>query len=202
MQEVPQSALVFRFGVIEVDLAAGELRKQGSKIRLQEQPFRILIMLLARAGEVVSRDEIYRDLWAADTFVDFDQGVGTAIKKLRQALHDDAETPRYIETLPKRGSRFIAAVEKPSSPGVAQRIQRPPNLMRQRKTIVDHPLRTIKPMTWRDSSGRGADHTAPRVSTISIAVSQAGSLSYCSSPLRLWIYHLDSFGSLRHYRVA
>jgi Tol biopolymer transport system component/DNA-binding winged helix-turn-helix (wHTH) protein len=117
MQEVPQSALVFRFGVFEVDLAAGELRKQGSKIRLQEQPFRILIMLLARAGEVVSRDEIYRDLWAADTFVDFDQGVGTAIKKLRQALHDDAEIPRYIETLPKRGFRFIAAVEKPLSPG-------------------------------------------------------------------------------------
>jgi cholera toxin transcriptional activator len=113
MREVPQSALVFRFGVFEADLAAGELRKQGSKIRLQEQPFRILIMLLARAGEVVSRDEICRDLWAADTFVDFEQGVGTAIKKLRQALNDDAETPRYIETLPKRGYRFIASVEKP-----------------------------------------------------------------------------------------
>jgi DNA-binding winged helix-turn-helix (wHTH) protein len=117
MQEIPQSALVFRFGVFEADLASGELRKHGSKIRLQEQPFRILVMLLDRAGEVVSRDEICRDLWPADTFVDFEQGVGTAIKKLRQALHDDAETPRYIETLPKRGFRFIAAVEKPSAPG-------------------------------------------------------------------------------------
>jgi Tol biopolymer transport system component/DNA-binding winged helix-turn-helix (wHTH) protein len=117
MQEIPQSAPVFRFGVFEADLASGELRNQGSKIRLQEQPFRILVMLLDRAGEVVSRDEICRDLWPADTFVDFEQGVGTAIKKLRQALHDDAERPRYIETLPKRGFRFIAAVEKPAGPG-------------------------------------------------------------------------------------
>src|SRR5690348_17557034 len=95
MQEVPQRAAVFRFGIFEADVASGELRKQGSKIRLQEQPFRILVMLLDRAGEVVSRDEICQNLWSADTFVDFEQSLGTAIKKLRQALHDDAETPRY-----------------------------------------------------------------------------------------------------------
>jgi Predicted integral membrane protein len=118
MEEEPRSALVFRFGVFEADLASGELRKQGSKIRLQEQPFRILVMLLDRAGKVVSREEICRNLWPPDTFVDFEQGVGTAIKKLRQALHDDAETPRYIETLPKRGYRFIAAVEKAGDPAL------------------------------------------------------------------------------------
>lgn len=117
MQEVPQSALVFRFGIFEADIATGELRKQGSKIRLQEQPFRVLVMLLDCAGELVSRDEICRKLWPADTFVEFDQGISTAIKKLRQALNDDAETPRYIETLPKRGYRFIAAVERPAAPG-------------------------------------------------------------------------------------
>jgi eukaryotic-like serine/threonine-protein kinase len=117
MQEVRQRAAIFRFGIFEADVASGELRKQGSKIRLQEKPFRILVMLLDRAGEVVSRDEICRNVWSADTFVDFEQGLGTAIKKLRQALHDDAEIPRYIETLPKRGFRFVAAVEKPSCPG-------------------------------------------------------------------------------------
>ena len=114
MQEVPQSALVFRFGIFEADAASGELRKQGSRLKLQEQPFRILITLLDHAGEVVSREEICRTLWGPETFVDYEQGLGTAIKKLRQALGDDAETPRYIETLPKRGYRFIAAVEKPA----------------------------------------------------------------------------------------
>ncbi len=111
MEDEPRSAQIFRFGVFEADLASGELRKQGVKIRLQEQPFRILVLLLSRAGEVVSRDEICRTVWPSDTFVDFEQGVGTAVKKLRQALRDDAETPRYIETLPKRGFRFIAAVD-------------------------------------------------------------------------------------------
>ncbi len=113
MQGGPQS-VVFRFGIFEADLASGELRKQGLRIRLQEQPFQILILLLDHAGEVVGRDELCRKLWAPDTFVDFEQGLSTAIKKLRQALSDDAETPRYIETLPKRGYRFIAPVEKPA----------------------------------------------------------------------------------------
>ena len=103
---------VFRFGVFEVDAATGELRKQGLRIRLQEQPAQILLMLLDRAGEVVERDEICRRLWPPDTFVDFDQSLGTAMRKLRQALNDDAETPHYIETVPKHGFRFVAPVEK------------------------------------------------------------------------------------------
>jgi Tol biopolymer transport system component/DNA-binding winged helix-turn-helix (wHTH) protein len=115
MQELPRSAPVFRFGVFEADPVSGELRKRGLRIKLQEQPFRILIALLDQAGEVVSREEICRKLWPPDTFVDFEGGLGTAIKKLRQALGDDAEIPRYVETLPKRGYRFIAAVEKPVS---------------------------------------------------------------------------------------
>jgi Tol biopolymer transport system component/DNA-binding winged helix-turn-helix (wHTH) protein len=110
-----KSARVFCFGVFEVDAATGELRKQGVRIRLQGQPAQILLMLLNRAGEVVSREEICRQLWPPDTFVDFDQGLGTALRKLRQALSDDAETPRYIETIPKRGFRFLAPVEKISA---------------------------------------------------------------------------------------
>jgi DNA-binding winged helix-turn-helix (wHTH) protein/Tol biopolymer transport system component len=109
------SARVFRFGVFEVDAATGELRKQGLRIRLQEQPSQLLLMLLERAGEVVGREEICRKLWPPDTFVDFDQSLGTALKKVRQALSDDAETPYYIETIPKHGFRFVAQVERISA---------------------------------------------------------------------------------------
>ena len=98
-----------------MDAATGELRKQGMRIRLQEQPSQLLLMLLERAGEVVSREEICRKLWPPDTFVDFDQSLGTALRKLRQALGDDAETPRYIETIPKHGFRFVAPVERISA---------------------------------------------------------------------------------------
>src|ERR1700751_1949272 len=115
VHETTKSARVFRFGVFEVDAATGELRKQGLRIRLQEQPAQILLMLLNRAGEVVSREEISRELWPPDTFVDFDQSLGTAVRKLRQALGDDAETPRYIETIPKHGFRFVAPVERVSA---------------------------------------------------------------------------------------
>jgi DNA-binding winged helix-turn-helix (wHTH) protein/Tol biopolymer transport system component len=112
VQETAKSARVFRFGVFEVDAATGEVRKQGMRIRLQEQPSQLLLMLLERAGEVVGREEICRKLWPPETFVDFDQSLGTALRKLRQALNDDAETPHYIETIPKHGLRFVAPVER------------------------------------------------------------------------------------------
>jgi TolB-like protein/DNA-binding winged helix-turn-helix (wHTH) protein/Tfp pilus assembly protein PilF len=99
-----------RFGVFELDPRAGELRKKGMKIRLQGQPVEILVMLLERPGEIVSREELQKRLWPADTFVDFEQGLNNAIKRLRAALDDDAETPRFIETLPRRGYRFVGAV--------------------------------------------------------------------------------------------
>lgn len=115
MPEPATSARIFRFGVFEVDAATGELRKQGLRIRLQEQPSQLLLTLLDRAGEVVSREEICRKLWPPDTFVDFDQSLGAALRKLRQALCDDADTPRYIETIPKHGFRFVASVERISA---------------------------------------------------------------------------------------
>jgi TolB-like protein/Flp pilus assembly protein TadD len=99
-----------RFGVFEVDLRAGELRKQGVKIRLQEQPFQILQILLEHAGQVVTREELQQRIWPSDTFVDFDHGVYNAVQKLRDALNDSAENPRFIETLSRRGYRFIAPV--------------------------------------------------------------------------------------------
>src|SRR5215813_11153657 len=107
---------IVRFGVFELDLSAGELRKSGVKLRLQEQPFQVLTMLLERAGEVVTRDELRQKLWASDTFVDFDHSLNTAVNKLREALGDSASSPRYVETLARRGYRFIAPVHGDVSP--------------------------------------------------------------------------------------
>ncbi len=101
---------IVRFGVFEVDLRAGELRKQGNRIRLQEQPLQVLAVLLQRSGEVVTREELRSQIWLQDTFVDFDNSLNTAINKLREALGDSADNPRYIETLPRRGYRFLAPV--------------------------------------------------------------------------------------------
>jgi cholera toxin transcriptional activator len=101
---------IARFGVFELDLGAAELRKNGAKLRLQEQPFRVLALLLERAGDVVTREELRQKLWPADTFVDFDHSLNTAVNKLRETLGDSASAPRYIETLARRGYRFIAPV--------------------------------------------------------------------------------------------
>jgi cholera toxin transcriptional activator len=109
-----------RFAVFEVDLAAGELRKNGSRIRLQEQPFQILVYLLDRPGEVVTREELRQKLWPADTFVDFDHSLNTAVNKLREALGDSASSPRYVETLARRGYRFLAPVQRLEANSPAQ----------------------------------------------------------------------------------
>ncbi len=111
MGELTPSSRVVRFGVFEVDLHAGELRKSGLKIKLQGQPFQILAILLERPGELVTREELQRKLWPRDTFVDYERGLNIAIKKLREALGDSAENPRFIETLPRRGYRLLVPVQ-------------------------------------------------------------------------------------------
>jgi DNA-binding winged helix-turn-helix (wHTH) protein len=125
----------FRFGIYEADLRSGELKRDGVKVKLQEQPFQVLMVLLERAGEIVTREELQQRLWPADTFVDFDHSLNTAINKLRDALRDTAENPRFIETKPRRGYRFIAPVEPvgatppvkeiPQAPGLAPIIELP-----------------------------------------------------------------------------
>lgn len=107
---------IVRFGVFAVDLAAGELRKNGVRIRLQEQPFQILAILLERPGDVVTREELRQRLWPADTFVDFDHSLNTAVNKLREALGDSASSPRYVETLARRGYRFLGTLERADTP--------------------------------------------------------------------------------------
>ncbi|MCP5109231.1 MAG: hypothetical protein GY953_00185, partial [bacterium] len=111
MQNGRSSSRIVRFGVFEVDQAAGELRKSGIKIKVQEQPFQLLTVLLERPREVVTREELREQLWPEDTFVDFDRSLNTAASRLREALGDSANNPRFIETLPRRGYRFLAPVE-------------------------------------------------------------------------------------------
>jgi Tol biopolymer transport system component/DNA-binding winged helix-turn-helix (wHTH) protein len=101
-----------RFGVFELDPAAGELRKQGVRIKLQAQPLQVLFLLLENPGNVISREQIRQALWPVDTYVDFDRSLNTAINKLREALGDSAQAPRFIETVPRRGYRFVAPVER------------------------------------------------------------------------------------------
>ena len=115
---------MIKFAGFEVDADAGILRRDGARVRLQDLPFRLLVILLGRPGAVVARDELRQALWGASTFVDAEAGLNTAIAKLREALGDDAEAPRFIETLPKRGYRFIGTLEetvgaRPASPQFA-----------------------------------------------------------------------------------
>jgi TolB-like protein/DNA-binding winged helix-turn-helix (wHTH) protein/Tfp pilus assembly protein PilF len=114
MENDHNSNRLIRFGVFEADLTTGELRERGRKVRLQEKPFQTLALLLEKAGDVVTREELREHLWPADTFVGFDANLNTAVKRLREALGDSAERPRYIQTLPKRGYRFIVPVAKPN----------------------------------------------------------------------------------------
>jgi len=131
MGPIGQASGSFRFGVFEVDLRAGELRKRGLRIRLQQQPFQVLEVLLGRPREVVTRDELRNKLWPADTFVDFDHGLNKAINKIREALGDSAENPRFVETVSRRGYRFIADVavvdeaDSPKPPDLEQAVFKP-----------------------------------------------------------------------------
>ena len=110
MSESAQAPRVVRFGVFDVDMQARQLCKAGLRVKLQDQPFQVLAALLERPGEVVTREELRQRLWPADTFVDFDLSLNGALKKLRYALGDVADSPTFIETIPRRGYRFIAAV--------------------------------------------------------------------------------------------
>jgi DNA-binding winged helix-turn-helix (wHTH) protein len=126
-------ATTLRFATFTVDLRAGELRKNGQRLKLQDQPFQVLAVLLQRPGELVSRDALRAQIWPADTFVDFDNSLNTAINKLREALGDSADHPRFIETLPRRGYRFIAPVSSNESKTVETSL---PKEIRHRKIRI------------------------------------------------------------------
>jgi TolB-like protein/DNA-binding winged helix-turn-helix (wHTH) protein/Flp pilus assembly protein TadD len=128
MQENQQPDRRLQFGVFEVDLRVGELRKYGLRVRLQEQPFQLLAMLLERSGQLVTREELQKKLWPADTFVDFDHGLNKAVNKVRDALGDSAENPRFVETVARRGYRFLAEVKAADQAPVRSPEFAPPNL--------------------------------------------------------------------------
>jgi Tol biopolymer transport system component/DNA-binding winged helix-turn-helix (wHTH) protein len=138
MDNGDRSAQIVRFGVFEADLQTGELRKNGSKVSLQGQPFQVCAILLEHSGELVTREELRQKVWPQDTFVDFDHALNTAITKIRAALGDEADNPRFVETLPRRGYRFIAPVQKaisqPSSPEVPK--ERGPRLGGNRRWLA------------------------------------------------------------------
>jgi DNA-binding winged helix-turn-helix (wHTH) protein len=140
MQKNGSAGRFVRFGSFEADLQEGALTKMGSRIRLQEQPFRILALLLERSGQLVTREEIRQKLWSPDTFVGFDDALNTAVRKLREALNDSADNPRFLETVPRRGYRFVAPVAWPAEPqGVAptdSRVRRYPYLWLAAALIV------------------------------------------------------------------
>ena len=133
-----RSAQIVRFGLFEADLQTGELRKNGVKVPLQGQPFQVCAILLSRSGELVTREELRQQVWPEDTFVDFDHALNTAITKIRVALGDQADNPRFVETLPRRGYRFIAPIEKPILPGPAPVVLRGPHPEGAAEKILDN----------------------------------------------------------------
>ena len=138
-----------RFGVFELDIRSGELRKRGMRVRLQEQPVRVLGMLLERPGELVSREEIQRKLWPADTFVDFDHGLNKAINKIRDALGDSAQSPRFVETVARRGYRFLAEVRvEDAAPVPSPEATAPPELRSNLGTYPALPNNRRPSLTW------------------------------------------------------
>jgi DNA-binding winged helix-turn-helix (wHTH) protein len=118
----------YRFGTFEADATTGELRKKGVRIKLHSQPFQVLFMLLERPGEILTREEICRELWPDGTFVDYEHGVNSAVNRLRDALGDKASNPRFVETLARRGYRFVAPVERIPLQSFSLNVEEPPTL--------------------------------------------------------------------------
>jgi TolB-like protein/DNA-binding winged helix-turn-helix (wHTH) protein/Flp pilus assembly protein TadD len=170
-------ARLLRFDDFKLEVRAGELRKRGVRLRLQGQPLQVLAVLLNRAGEVVTREELRSEIWSADTFVDFDHSLHNAIARIREALGDSAETPRYIETLPRRGYRFIAPVEREEAqvPLFSGESVRPgevpvaPGLGKHRALVTTFlTLLVIALAVWLPRTGTHPASAAPRLNSIAV----------------------------------
>jgi TolB-like protein/DNA-binding winged helix-turn-helix (wHTH) protein len=177
MSTSPPAARLLRFDDFELDVRAGQLRKRGSRLRLQGQPLQVLAALLNRAGDVVTREELRSEIWSADTFVDFDHSLHNAIARIREALGDSPDSPRYIETLPRRGYRFVAPVERvgaqapsdspqsapPSEVSVTPRVSKP------RAFVVSALLALVViAFVWLARTGTHPTSAAPRLNSIAV----------------------------------
>ncbi len=164
-----------RFGDYELDLKAGVLRKSGIRIRCQEQPLQVLAALAERPGDLVTREELRRRVWPQDTFVDFDHALNTAIKKIRAALNDDADAPRYIETVPRRGYRFVAPVEPESTASPAPTL--PVRANRHRSLVMTGivaGILAILGISWRLASWEGEASTSPEFQRLTFDLPELG----------------------------
>lgn len=169
-------SLKLKFGTYEVDLRTGELRKNGMRIRLQEKPLRVLALLAERQGQLVSREELKKHLWPDETFVDFETGLNTAVKKLRGALSDDAEKPRYIETIPRRGYRFVAEVEfqnglRPEASSLTKLVAAEPELPPQSST--EHSAQSPQQLPRISAQKEGSSWTLPKAAWIFVGAAMA-----------------------------
>ncbi|HET6933038.1 MAG TPA: DPP IV N-terminal domain-containing protein [Candidatus Acidoferrum sp.] len=188
MTTSPQLPSVVRFGAYEADLLSGELRKSGIRLKLQDRPFQILAILLEQPGIVVTREQLQKRLWAEDTFVDFEHGLNTAINKLRDALSDEADNPRFIETLPKRGYRFIAPVSASMVPRA--------HLHAVASTNVPTPFPSpgISPANSPDISSHASFALAAK-RRLSTSAAASALLLLCAALLVTWYF-------FSHYRSA
>jgi len=177
----PQLPSVVRFGAYEADLLSGELRKSGIRLKIQDRPFQILAILLEHPGLVVTRDQLQKRLWPEDTFVDFEHGLNTAINKLRDALSDEADNPRFIETLPKRGYRFIAPVSASPAPRAHLHAAAPTNA----PTPFPSPLTPSANPSDVSSSDANAAAAKPRLSTYLAAFAM---LLLCAALVVAWYF--------------
>jgi len=151
MPDAMQAPAVRRFGAFEVNLQSGELRKSGMRLRLSGQPFQVLAVLVQRSGEVVTREELQSLLWSADTFVDFDHGLNNAVARIREVLEDSSESPRYVETVPRRGYRFIAPLSDVAPPEPALTLKSTPIV---EVTPAQAPVASVLPVTKRSAPSR------------------------------------------------
>jgi cholera toxin transcriptional activator len=160
MQDDPKSTQLYRFGTFEADETTGQLRKQGLRIKLNAQPFQVLMMLLDRAGNVLTREEIARELWPDGIFVDYEHGVNAAINRIREALGDVASNPRFVETLARKGYRFMAPVERIAFPEIAS----PPLPENQLSTEGDRLVVITEPEPGFGSKILSSPEELPRIS--------------------------------------
>ncbi len=179
-----QNGSAIRFASYELDLQSGVLRKDGIRVRCQEQPLQVLAALAERPGELVTREELRRRVWPQDTFVDFDHALNTAIKKIRAALNDDADAPRYIETVPRRGYRFLATVERepspqlvPAPPAPAQVVE--PKHHRLRSiAIIAVTVLLILAFTWKLAPWHGESYTTPEFQRLTFNLPELGNARF------------------------
>ncbi|MBZ5642131.1 MAG: winged helix-turn-helix domain-containing protein [Acidobacteriia bacterium] len=174
---------IIRFGEYELDLQAGVLRKNGMRIRCQEQPLQVLAALVERPGELVTREELRRRVWSQDTFVDFDHALNTAIKKIRASLNDDADSPRYVETVPRRGYRFVAQIEPEAQPSVASAgvASAPSNARRTLAAAgIAIFLVAILGFIWKFAPWRGDASTSPEFRRLTFDLPELGPARFTS----------------------